>query len=245
MMTKKQRTGIFPKKWKNCLIQLLFEEKCLICGRLMSHFNRPPYPLCSNCESLFRPLEQPFCRICGLPLISEDNLCCRCRKRSYNFDKHRALFVYGHYTRNLINAYKSSQYKQLSHFFSFKLARIICEEFPERLIVPVPSCRSSVRKRGWDQMRVIGRILSKRYAIPYAEILQRGKSAEQKSLSFSGRAANLRGKIHIKPCCIDMKTTVLLIDDVFTTGATMNECAWVLKSYGLSHVSALSIAIDT
>ena len=114
---------------------------------------------------------------------------------------------------------------------------------PPSVIVPVPARRSSIRKRGWDQMELICTHLHLKHGLPTALLLKRSGSASQKQLTYKQRMRNLSGHIQIRRNHEKLPEEVLLIDDVYTTGATLNECARVLKEQTSVRISAITIAI--
>ena len=93
-------------------------------------------------------------------------------------------------------------------------------------------------------MEIIARILQKKHRIPIYRCLARDKSREQKALDYDMRIINLRGKIHCSCADYIRGRNILLLDDVFTTGATLSECARVLLAAGAARVDALTLAID-
>ncbi len=184
------------------------------------------------------------CKICGLPLISEEELCLRCRTRNYRFDLHRALFSYQGIVRKLIHEYKFSGHRSLAILFSLCIAESMST--PPVPIVPVPAHRGRRRRRGWEHVEEISRILQREHRFEILPLLVRAGGRAQKSLDFEGRRANMEGRIllHRDETGRGLPQKIVLIDDVFTTGATLDECAAVLKAGGVEHVEARSIAMD-
>ncbi len=100
------------------------------------------------------------------------------------------------------------------------------------------------KKKGWDQVEHIVKILNKRYSIKSENVLCKTGTIDQKKLNMVERRKNIKGKISISRNSCIFKTEYLLIDDVFTTGATADECSRLLLSGGAENVSILTIAID-
>jgi predicted amidophosphoribosyltransferase len=118
------------------------------------------------------------------------------------------------------------------------------ERFPGALLVPVPPRPSKLRRKGWDQVEDIARILEKRHGIAVRRMLtRRGGLLEQKKLDFDERAANMRACMRVRGR-VDPSSRYLVLDDVFTTGATLSACALALKNAGASRVDALVLAAD-
>ena len=111
-------------------------------------------------------------------------------------------------------------------------------------VVPVPFRRIRKTQQGWDQIQLITVLLRKYWNIPVLNILRRRKSGPQKLLGYEERKLNIKGKIKLRYSAKDLPEKILLLDDVFTTGATGSECAKVLLNAGVSEVDMLTLAID-
>jgi ComF family protein len=167
----------------------------------------------------------------------------RCRGVEYRFDSAYPLFRYSGDARALILAYKSGARRSLAPFFARILAAALRERYPGRVVVPVPPRPGKLRRKGWDQVDDIARILERRHGVLVRRILERTAGAEQKALDLRGRAANLQGRIRVRRGAVIPEDPILL-DDVLTTGATLSECASTLKSAGALRVDALAIGAD-
>ncbi|MBN2659593.1 MAG: ComF family protein [Spirochaetales bacterium] len=120
------------------------------------------------------------------------------------------------------------------------------QEFKDYLIVPSPASGFKKRRKGWDQIEQICYHLKRDFHLPVLKVLGKKKSIGQKVLSLEERKKNLEGKIRFKIRYSSMikGKKILIIDDVFTTGATLNECSFQLCKAGAETVSALTIASD-
>jgi len=236
------------------LVCAIYPLRCRLCGTPLHHTQFTRLQICTSCfkKIVKERIKGPRCSTCGVPLISEEGNCLQCRRREqkneqsreYYFDSHYSIFMYQDTTQLLIKAYKFDPLPAPAYLW----AHFIVKELPSRysktpLIVPVPARKSSIRSRGWDQMELIRRILSRKYRLPTAVLLKRRGSASQKQLNYVQRMENLTGHIKYRPTNRTTPKEVLLIDDVYTTGATLDECARVLKLHGVSKVSALTIAM--
>jgi len=211
--------------------------------------------LCERCAEAVRAearasvsLNVEHCPICGKPVVSEQGRCMRCRGVEYGFDSAWPLFRYAGMVRTLILAYKSSQRRSLACFFAGAIAEVLEERYPGRIVVPVPPRPGKLRKKGWDQVEDLARILERRHRVTVSRILTRADGKQQKALDLEGRAANMRGKIGIGRSSHGRRCTIpadpVLLDDVLTTGATLSECARTLKAAGSVRVDAVAIAAD-
>ncbi|GAB1482846.1 hypothetical protein MASR2M78_16620 [Treponema sp.] len=160
------------------------------------------------------------------------------------FESAFALYPYGGAAKKLLCSYKFSTFRPVAHFYCVQLATCIKKLEAEwgsiQEIVPVPPRPGKIKKKGWDQVETLARSLKAR-GFPVNSCLRRLKSRSQKELNRSDREKNLIGKII---CTKDVPESALLIDDVITTGATLNECARVLKKAGCLQVYALVICYD-
>ncbi|HSV56812.1 MAG TPA: double zinc ribbon domain-containing protein [Magnetospirillaceae bacterium] len=223
-------------------LEILFPRSCVLCGDAMLSEPCRKYPLCARCEeSLERPCGQR-CPVCGKSLISEIGKCMRCRERQFSFDSAFPLWDYGGSVKDLIIAYKVKGMRRLAGFFAERMGMHLGSRHPGVTVVPVPPRMGKLKQAGWDQVEDIARKLE-RNAIPVERCLERAPGVSQKTLDYKARLSNLSGKIGLragpKP-----PATVVLLDDVFTTGATLSECARVLKAGGALRVDALTLAAD-
>jgi len=225
-------------------LQILYPGVCLLCGRPPSgHLPEAPLaPVCAGCRRLLVPLAAARrCRLCSAPLISEQELCTRCRLRHFHFDSSFALFDYAEAVRELVYQLKFANRRSLVPLFAALLEPLVRGSFPGLPLVPVPGSPASVRRRGWDPMREVARHLARRCGQPPLDLLRRRPGAAQKSLGYEDRIRNLRGTFSLRR---PAPPRVLLLDDVFTTGATADECARIILAGGARSVQVLTIAID-
>jgi ComF family protein len=223
---------------------LLYPFRCSICGDLI--LEKTDIPLCTLCSTALDPIGDRVCEKCGRPLISEDVVCMYCRSRTYLFTRNRSIYEYQEPVSTLIGRYKFQGKKALALFFASQLAAMLRKHTPPDIIIPVPGNPKSRRNRGWDQVDEIARILEKKYAFSVKRILIRKASQQQKTLNYASRSENLREKIRLKTGVFSGSSNenIVLLDDIFTTGATVNECTRTLIESGYAAVSVITIAID-
>ncbi len=226
------------------LLDILFPVRCVLCGEYILFSSNPFIPVCMDCDFIPTISEKKRCNKCSMPLISEIGICMRCRSEIFCFDNNFSLFLYSEKIKELIHQYKFNNNKNLSLWF----AKSVFIQYKERYrgipVIPVPFRRSGKRKRGWDHIEIIVNILKTKYNIPVYNILKRKYSKAQKTLDVNNRKLNIAGTISIKNNSAALPSKVVLFDDIFTTGATANECSKVLKNAGVKEVYVLTIAID-
>ncbi len=234
--TRKARLAELPR----LMLDVVFPGRCLLCGGQLLFSSKPGAPVCSQCLSRLRPPEGPRCRVCSVPLVSEQGICTRCRDASFSFTRNHSVFAYAAGIKELIRSYKFSHRYRLSRLFAGFLAAAAEREFPGRAIVPAPP-----RPGGGavDHVGRIARILGREYGFPVLGLLQRGAGLPQKTLDLEERRRNLMGKIRFASSAIAPQSAVLL-DDIFTTGATADACATALKAGGCREVDVLTLALE-
>jgi competence protein ComFC len=222
--------------------ELLFPGRCLLCGGSLltppaPKSVRPFYPVCGVCLDSLQPLQGRRCSICSAPLISEHSVCTRCRRRDYQFTANVSLFAYRDSAKELIYQYKFKQRRRVALVLADLLATAYREIFAGLSLVPVPG------RRAGDHIEIICRRLERKHDVPVCRLLARRGGVPQKSLDYVQRSRNIRGSITYIGTTPAPATTVVLLDDVFTSGATANECARVLLARGMEVVQVLTFAL--
>jgi ComF family protein len=226
-------------------LDLLLPRSCALCGASLVGLGQGA-PLCPACVAALRPSRAERCLACGKPLISEEGLCMRCRGASWAFDSALPLFNYSGLPEALVGAYKFGGRLSLAPFIAGLMEEALRERWPGWALVPVPPRRDKIRKRGWDQVETIVRRLESR-GFRAERLLERRPSEEQKHLGLEDRFANARSAYGLAkrgPRVGKVPARLVLVDDVFTTGATADACARALKNGGAEKVAVLAIAAD-
>lgn len=227
----------------NRILNLIIIKRCVICGEYLFKESQL-YPVCNKCEIKQNFNNKNICSICSYPLISESDICMRCRNVNLNYISNRSIFNYSGDIKELLYQYKFKSRKQLSEYFTKYLADFIIQDYADSIIVPVPGRKIVKKKQGWEHIDLLANILKTKYKLPVQKILIRKGRKAQKTLSREKRAANLQQNVSIKRNIKLVPKKIVLIDDVFTTGTTINECAGILKKAGVKKIYSLTIAID-
>ena len=212
-----------------------------------------PY-LCGACRDGVVPVRSPLCPCCGIPFKGGqggDHLCGRCIEAPPAFRKARAALVYDRTAVDLVQGLKYKNRLQLAGPLGRVLQRTYergWEGDPADLIVPVPLHRVRLRERGFNQAEVLVRRWAESPATGSgppiaADALRRTRATvAQAGLGRQARERNIRGAFEVvRPQAIDGRR-LLLVDDVFTTGATVDECARRLLAGGAARVDVLTLA---
>jgi ComF family protein len=231
---------------------VLFPNRCSIC-------NSDIDVGCCVCKGCLRKIEiihPPFCKRCGAPSrggaplarLHPEGSCIQCADLIFHFAKNESLGVYSGILRELIHSYKFEKRRGLARTFS-SLIREYKRGYVEQheVIVPVPLTPSRLSERGFNQASLIAEQIAKESSIVLAEecLSRRGNSKPQSRIgAVAERLANLKDRFTVRERYRDAirKRSVLVFDDVLTTGATSSACARALMSAGAALVDVLTIA---
>jgi len=233
----------FVQKSKKFLLDLFFPKFCLNCGSEGSY-------LCEDCFSLIEILESQFCPGCQ-KRVTDGKICPACKK----FIKLNGLYFAASYqkslTKKMITKFKYEPFvKELKE----PLARLVmthfqlCDkkesDFSDFYLIPVPLEKKRLKWRGFNQSEEIAREIAKALKTPLLNnVLYKIKQTlPQMELSEKERRENIKGAFLVKNKGEIKGRKILLLDDVYTTGSTMNECARVLKDAGAKEVWGVAVA---
>ncbi|MDI6857810.1 MAG: ComF family protein [Dehalococcoidia bacterium] len=217
-------------------LDAVLPPRCVGCGRFGSF-------LCDRCESGLIPAGPPRCEICWQPVVHPPT-CARCRTQRPAFEGLRAAYVFEGVARELVHALKYRQQRALAAPAAALLARHLEKHpVPFDIVVPVPLHPHRERTRGYNQSALIARGLARKLDVPVAEkalVRQRNTRSQAERPSAEERRANVAGAFAYGGS--PLAGRALLVDDVSTTGATLDSCARVLRENGAASVWALTFA---
>lgn len=235
-------------KLLSTIIDLIFPPRCPICRRLMEGSHPPG--VCPQCQGEIKFIESPLCSLCGLPFTAdegEDHLCGSCLTEKRYFTTARAVAIYQGALREAIPRFKYRMHSPLAKTLGSILANN-CQRFLDLfaydLVIPVPLHKLRLRERGFNQALVLAREIKKRFPLPLDYLnLQRTRDTQpQTNLKEKERRRNVRKAFELRDGQKVKGKRILLIDDVYTTGATVNECSRVLKKAGAKRIDVLTLA---
>ncbi|MGC1830940.1 MAG: ComF family protein [Candidatus Acidiferrales bacterium] len=235
----------------DALASVLLPAPCRLCGQTLTSASR--IPICTPCLDSFERIAEPMCRCCGRPFVSAvaaqaiDPLCRLCRANFYAFDQARTFAIYGDALSFTITLLKYEEVTRLGDWFAARLAEVfsrVAGDWRPNVIIPVPLFPDRLRERGYNQSDLIARPLAKRLGLRLdSRILMRTKPRPpQLLLSRNERWKSVRGAYATREGLRVDNLRVLLIDDVLTTGATLDSCARTLKKAGAAAVFGLTVA---
>ena len=236
-----QRIGLYA-------LELCWSRNCPVCGRSGDRENRH---ICSACFAKLEWIESgSCCKICETPIathVDHEFVCSSCVASKPHYDFLRSSLIYSYPIDYVIQMFKYEG----SVFFTEELSEIlegtVKAKFPyEEIdsIIPVPLHKNRILKRGYNQSELLATALSHRLnrAVDTVSFIRKADTPQQARLSHEERSENVKGAFKVvRPEYIRART-ILLIDDVTTSGATLNECAKVLKQAGASKVWCLTLA---
>ncbi|GGE04814.1 amidophosphoribosyltransferase [Marinithermofilum abyssi] len=224
-------------------------EECRVCGSPLGGgvFAGEPHRVCNGCLERLEPICGGICRRCGRPMRTA-GVCRDCLRRSRReLDVNRACFRYTSFTRDCIHFLKYRGQETLARPFGSFLAAAV-EEWKWRgdLVTYVPLHPEKYRERGFNQAELLAREMGRRLWIPVRSLLIRVRSTSPQSRrNRSERIRELQGSFALSDLGKRLLRTnrrILVVDDVYTTGTTLNECAKVLKDGGASRVDSVTVA---
>lgn len=228
----------------HALLDFVYPAHCLLCR---SPLGAGYIGICPSCRTGLEIIDGPVCDRCGCPLGQDQVPCPNCSEKVFSFEKMRALAPFNPNVQRLVHMLKyegrTLAGRVLGNDLGLALGRsgIMLEG---SVIVPVPLHASRRRERGYNQSALIGRAVARVLCLPVdAGVLRRVRLTQtQTALDLAGRAANVHGAFLVRRNTRVAGKTVLLVDDVITTGATANACADALMAAGAERVLVAAAA---
>lgn len=233
-------------------LDFVLPPRCRICA--VSTAGAPTPWICRACWQQILYITAPFCAQCGLPLAappegiaSAAHRCGTCLRHPPPYTRARAVGFYRGVLRDIIHVMKYQQVYGLVR----PLAALLQAQFPRHwgdsqpeVLVPVPLHRSKLREREFDQALALARHLGKQVGLPVwaTQLVRHRRTAAQVSLSATQRRRNVRGAFRLTEPSRWAGKRLLLIDDVYTTGATTSECARLLRRAGAAWIGVYTLA---
>ena len=234
--------------WLDAGLAFLYPETCQLCNNRRA--KSAEGLVCSHCWSQVRFIRPPFCERCGLPFVGDLTTpfeCANCREMELHFSAARSAVVASGVVLEAIHRYKYQRALWFEPFLADLLVREAGPMLREQkwdLLVPVPLHPTKKREREFNQAERLAERLSAATGIPLnANWLRRVlPTSTQTRLTREQRAANMRGAFAMASAERLLGERIVLLDDVFTTGATTSACAKVLQTAGAGEVCVWTVA---
>jgi ComF family protein len=229
-------------------LDILFPPLCHVCRTFVP--GQEEIHLCGVCRAKVAPIHSPLCPVCGAPFATEngiDHPCGQCLTARPPFIRARSASRFEGTVQELIHRFKYGKKIHLARPLGLLTARALADfagEAAPDLIVPVPLHCKRLRERGFNQSQLLGRVLGKQWSVPLSvNNLRRVRWTEpQVGLPAPERERNVRSAFAVSDPAHFKEKRLLLIDDVYTTGSTVEECARTLKRAGAAEVWVITVA---
>ncbi len=239
-------------KYLSQLIDIIYPPRCHICGGFLSADEDLPssHNLCNECLGDLIPITHPICTICGMPFPTskgQDHPCENCLRKRPWYDFVRTPYLYSGQLMDAIHRFKYYSETQLTSSLGTLLSSFAKGLIPnpeDFLTVPVPLHRRRLRERGFNQSLLLAKVLASDLGtqLDYLSLTRKRYTRAQTGLKKEERRKNVKDAfsvIHPEPI---KGRKILLVDDVFTTGHTLNESTRTLKKSGAVVVICLTLA---
>lgn len=214
------------------MIDVLLPQRCLVCGTRGAQ-------LCAGCRETLPRLAPPWCDRCGAPTAWPVARCRECSGRRLGFAQARAAVVYDESVRRLVAAWKERGLRRLAG----EAAAVVAEVLPAPdagVLTFVPADRRRRDERGHHPAERLARALARRWGLPCEPLLRRtGKAGRQRDLPLAERRRNVAGAF---AAAAPVTGAVVVVDDVYTSGATVSAAASALRAVGASRIEVVTFA---
>ena len=230
------------------LLSLVYPDNCIICKS--PHANNPFF-ICSSCQKTIVPNLPPFCMKCSRHLKSpkKNSWCPQCQKTQPFFDQAWAATRYTNSMKNFIHLFKYKNKTALRYLFSDIMISFV-ENYHINInqfdyIVPIPLHPTKLRERQYNQTNLIAQELSKKFHIPLSRnnLIRQKHTKAQALLNEKERWTNTKDAFRIRHPSNFLEKSILIVDDLITTGATACEAAHTLKKAQTKYIGILTLAI--
>lgn len=235
------------KRWKAQAADLLFPRRCPVCAEIIVPAGEL---ICPECRGKLSDVKGELCLKCGKELLGgEKEYCLNCVRHPKSFVRGAALFNYNEVSAKSMVQIKYKNKREYLDFYSSEIVNKLGDKIHQmkaEALVPVPVHPQRLRQRGFNQARELAFRLSELTNIPLCEdlLLRSKKTAPQKELTPGQRLKNLEQAFTVrKDSCWKNLSSVILVDDIYTTGSTVEACTRVLLKAGISRVYFLAVCI--
>jgi len=220
------------------ILDILSPSHCVICGKPVSS---PEYNICKSCADNIK-LIKDGCPVCSGSV--KDGYCKICSERTFYPTKNITLAEYSGVMKELLHKLKFNGMRRLHVPIGLlAMKELSRQDVRADIITSVPMNARKRWKRGFNQSELIAKLISKKSNIPYRTLLkEKRKTVTQRELGLRHRFINVINRYRVIKGAIIQNRSVLILDDVFTTGATINECARILRAAGARDVFSITIA---
>lgn len=224
---------------KDAALDRLFPRRCPLCGTALM----PNERICGECSDTIEYIKPPVCQHCGRPVFD-----CACGDAPFVFDRCVSPFVYTKAVRRGMHRFKFNNAPTVADFYAKYMAAVVRREYAGEyidIVTCIPMHPADLRQRGYNQAQLLARQTAALLKLPMNSklLVKTTRNSVQHSLTRQERQRNVSGVFELSDSCRSLRgRTVLLCDDIITTGSTLNECASVLKVAGAEKVLCVAAA---
>ena len=226
---------------KESVSEIVFPRRCPLCGAVINSNER----ICSRCSKDVEFIRRPICRLCGRPLYS-----CHCRKGDFAFVRNVSPLVYTRSAKKGIHRMKFNDSPYSCVYFGKLMANVVRSEYLDGgvrfdCVVGVPMFKDDFLTRGYNQAVLLAKTVANEIDVPLLTkvLVKIRKNRPQHTLSHMERRKNISGVFSVQRPELIRGKTVLLCDDVTTSGSTLNECAVTLLEAGARTVYCVTATV--
>lgn len=218
------------------LLHIIYPPNCVFCTEALEA-DEVDDMICEACKREIKVISAPVCENCGRKILVKGK-CSSCNSERRSFDSGLAVYIYEGRVRESILRFKRNKGYVYKEFFGRRMAELATDKIKGAdYICAVPNSKRKKREKGYNQAELLAKELSKELGSEYIDCLSRDiDTPEQSSLKQSERKGNVKGVFSFKGKISIKGKTLVLVDDILTTGSTANECARVLKKAGAREV---------
>lgn len=228
---------------------MIYPPRCSICDKVLYTGNDEG--ICKDCGEGLEYVSEPYCMKCGKPVDVDEEFCVDCVNKRTSFEYGRAVFVYNKYMQKSMAGFKYCKRAEYGKFYASQIAKMYgkwIERISPDALIPVPVHEDRRMKRGYNQSEIIAEILGNKMGIKViSDLIFRTKNTlPQKELSDRERKSNLYNAFVVSEASRELYQNVkcvIIIDDIYTTGSTIEECSYILKSADIDKIYFICICI--
>ncbi|HHT88291.1 MAG TPA: ComF family protein [Clostridiales bacterium] len=229
---------------------MIYPVRCPVCDDIVIPKGRK---ICDHCEDKLQIISEPRCKKCSKPIEQEQReYCSDCERKRYHFEYGYSLWIYDTVMKKSVSDFKYCHKKEYANYYVEKIVNHFKDEIikmnPDALI-PVPIHRSKYRDREYNQAEILAYGIGKKLNIPVVTdlLIRNKKTLPQKQLSDKERLKNLQEAFMVNAAAESNNSKklsrILLIDDIYTTGSTIEACTRALIRHGIEHVYFITLCI--
>ncbi len=232
------------------ILDIIYPVRCPICMEIVTPKGKR---ICPNCKERLPYIQEPRCLKCSKPLeVEEKEYCSDCESKNFHFNRGYAVWVYNKEMMQSISAFKYKSKKEFADFYTEQIITLYKKQLVKLNldgIIPVPLHRTKYRERGYNQAFLLAKGIGEELDIPVLHdlLIRTKKTVPQKNLNDMERLHNLKEAFQYnkesKSVFRSDLSRVLLVDDIYTTGSTMEACTNVLKENGIKEVYFMVLCI--